>query len=335
MLSGPQEETEGGFKCILCGILDPSEKHLGEHNIQICGQGVPGSFTCKRRVDLVKHLQKCHDVQGKAQGEAIAHKWKETIKKQAWSCGFCTHLVHTFGDRLKHIATHFERGQTLDDWDTTKEIEGLLSQPGMIDAWKRQLGASLLDWEASKIIWDKQFVKGLRPRLEVGPSNAKHAAALAKAAYEARRSSGHSLNGDKPLASAPIHGALGLSPIVPTNDYDSITERAFNSDSNRDHAGYIANPAQALHYGVQALGEVPTATQSNGTFSGSSSNDDSTSIHAAWPFDPGQTWPSTADQYINPHGYGDLEHSDATTESYTWPTPARFSDKANTDDMFE
>ena len=333
MLGGPLEETKGGFKCILCGNLNPSEKHLSEHNIRICAQGLPGSFSCKRRTELVKHLEKCHDVQGKAQGEVIADKWKETTKKQAWSCGFCIHLTNTFGDRLKHIATHFERGQTLDEWDTTKVIEGLLLQPGMVNVWQTQLVASSLGCEPPGVIWEKHLVEDLQRDLEVGPSDTKHAVALAKAAYRALQSRGRLLNSDKPLAFTPNHGARESSAIVPTSDYDPITERAFNPNPNHEPSQYVANPAETLHYQVPALAGVSKMAHSHGTFPASSSNDDSTPINAPWLVDHGQTWTSAADQCVDSEEYGYQEHSDATPERCIWPTPPGFSDEADTDNM--
>ena len=333
MLGGPLEETKGGLKCILCGKLNPSEKHLSEHNIRICEQGRPGSFSCKRRTELVKHLEKCHDVQGKAQGEVIADKWKETTKKQAWSCGFCIHLTNTFGDRLKHIATHFERGQTLDEWDTTKVIEGLLLQPGMVNVCQTQLVASSLGCEPPGVIWEKHLVEDLQRDLEVGPSDTKHAVALAKAAYRALQSRGRLLNSDKPLAFTPNHGARESSAIVPTSDYDPITERAFNPNPNHEPSQYVANPAETLHYQVPALAGVSKMAHSHGTFPASSSNDDSTPINAPWLVDHGQTWTSAADQCVDSEEYGYQEHSDATPERCIWPTPPGFSDEADTDNM--
>ena len=100
MLRGPLDEIHGYVMCCLCGMSNPNEEHLSTHNTQICEQRLPGSFSCKRRVDMVKHLKNFHNVPEKAQGEAVAAKWKETTKKQAWSCGFCVDVFYTFGDRL-------------------------------------------------------------------------------------------------------------------------------------------------------------------------------------------------------------------------------------------
>ena len=327
MLGGPLELTDGGFKCILCGTLNPSEKHLDAHNIHICGQGVPGSFCCKRRADLVRHLRKIHNVQAKTHGEAIADKWKETTKKQAWSCGFCIHLAYTFGDRLKHIATHFERGQTLEVWDTTNVIEGLLSHPRMIDAWKTQLNFSLgweLGWEPPTLTWNKYAVKDLQHNLEVGPSDTKHAAALAKAAYEACQSGSNLRNVDKSLAFAPLFGAPEPSDLMSTSNHDPITERALQSNSNHDQSQFVANPAETLHYGGRPLGGVPMASSDYGTFPTSSSGG-STSIKDPWHLGSSQAWSSAVDQNTGSNMY--QQYSDATTMGHISPGSAVLSDE--------
>ncbi len=136
---------------------------------------------------MVNHLGKTHGIHTKSQGEAIALKWKYTVKKQAWSCGFCVNTFVTFNDRLSHIATeHFERGQTMDDWDATKVIQGLLQQSSMTQAWAEKL-ASLPAWEIPDIIWERNAIVDLQHDLEVGPNEEKSAVNLADAAYVACR----------------------------------------------------------------------------------------------------------------------------------------------------
>lgn len=312
MRGGPLEETEGGSKCILCGTSNPSEKHLDAHKIQKCGNRVQGSFTRKRRGDLVKHLTECHDVREKTQGEAIADKWKETSKEQAWSCGFCGQLFHIFGDRLKHIEAHFERGQTLDEWDTTKVMEGLLLQPRMVDAWKTQLAFSLC-LESSDLTWEKHVVKDLQHNLEVGPFSTKHAAALAKSAYELRQPK--FLSDDKPPDFALVHGVSG----PPTSDYDSIAERALDPYSMRYQPRTVANPSETLHSAMPALYEFPPATYDYTTFPLSEEDNG----HAPRPL---------ADQHTAFNGY--QEHGNATTGSYNWQASEMLSDEPDDDDMF-
>ena len=136
---------------------------------------------------MVNHLGKIHMIHPKSQGEAIAVKWKYTVKKQAWSCGFCGNAFVDFNDRLTHIATqHFERGQTVDDWDATKVIQGLLQQSSMTQAWAEKL-ASLPAWEVPDIIWERNAIVDLQHDLEVGPNEEKSAVNLADEAYVACR----------------------------------------------------------------------------------------------------------------------------------------------------
>ena len=328
MLGGPLELTDGGFKCILCGTMNPSEKHLEAHNNPECGQKVPGSFACKRRADLVKHLRNYHNVQAKAKGEAIADKCKQTTKRQAWSCGFCIHMTHTFGDRLKHIATHFESGQTLDMWDTSKVIEGLLSQPRMIDAWKTQLDSSM-SWESPDLIWEKHVVKDLQRHLEIGPSDSKHAAALAKAAYETCQSTMDMLNVEKSFAITPFSGALYSHDLMSAREYDPIAERSLQPKSNYDQSQYVANPAEVLHYGAPPLGGVPMGTSGYKTFPTSSLENGNSSIKDPW-LDPYQDCSSTADLYTGSNGY--QEYHNATNMGHIWPESTVFSDEQEADD---
>lgn len=326
MLRGPVDETEGCIRCSLCGTLDPTDKHLGEHNTQLCGQEVPGPFTCKRRVDLVRHLKKCHNVQEKAQGEAVADKCKKTTKKQAWSCGFCVHPFHTFGDRLKHIAKHFRDGQTLDQWNTTNVIEGLLLQPGMAKVWKKPL-----DWSLSSNIWKKDVIKDLQDDLELGPTDRVPATALVKRVYNARQPDLDVLNDHSSFNYAPIHEAPGLTALVPASDHDSMTERIVQPSSDHQQSQFV-NPAETIHNGVLALGGNLMATYDYGTQPTTFLGEDSNPNKGTWLPNPDQTESSAADPYI---GYSvNQEHSNATTERLTWSPPAMLSDDPNGTDMW-
>ena len=314
MLDGPLEETERGHKCILCGVFNPSKGHLDGHNVDTCGQGVPGSFANKRRGKLVDHLMECHNVHGKAQAQAIADRWQAMTQEQAWSCGFCTHRVHTFEERLSHIKVHFDRGQTLEEWDATKVMEGLLSQRSMDSAWKTQMAASSLDWRHLGISWEKHLIKNIQHDLEMGPSDSKHAEILAKAAYQASQFRGHSIIDEHPLAFAPVHGLQRPSAVVPSSGYHSIMERDPTPNSNHASSQYIANPAEALHHDIFAL---------DGTFSASSPAGGSNLTERS----------SAADQHTNFNGH--QEHISATTENHSWLTPLEFSDELDIDDMWE
>ena len=333
MHGGPREYTEVGPKCMLCGDLNPNKEHLDGHKIQECGTEVPGSFCCKRRVDMVRHLKKCHNVPEKARGEAVADKWRKTTDQQMWSCGFCIHLFHTFGTRLNHIAVHFEHGATLDQWNASKVIEGLLEQPRMASAWKRQLAAFPLGWDRRGITWEKHLVKDLQKHLEVGPSDTKPAEALAKAAYQACQYRGHSLIDEDPFLLAPAHELQSLNAVIPSSNYHSITERNPMPNSNHASSQYIADPAKALHYDNFAL-DGPLKTSSNyATFPASPSDGGSNAVERSRLHNPGQTCTSAADQYTDFNGY--QAHSNAAIRSHYGPTPPEFSNEPNFDEMCE
>lgn len=309
MLTGSVDKTESYVKCPLCGMSNPSEKHLGAHNTQVCGQGIPGSFSCKRRADLVKHLKRCHNVQEKAQGEAVADKWKETTEKQAWSCGFCVCLFHTFGDRLKHIAKHFEQGQTLDEWDITRVIEGLLTQPRMVNVWRMPL-----DWRFSDITWNKDAVKDLQRALELGPSDPMHAKALVEAVYSARKPDSRLLSHDRSSAFLPNHEISGTRVLGPISDHASITYQVPQLGSNHEHAQFV-EPADTILSGVPAMDWDLMATYDYGTLRGSFSDEASSSIKGPWLPSSGQEWSLAADQYIS---YSvNQEQSNAATRMHT------------------
>ena len=276
MLTGPVDETEGYLTCSFCGLSNANEEHLSAHRTHECGPGVPGSFFCKRRADLVRHTMKCHGAETKARAEAIADKWKETTKKQAWSCGFCVRFLYTFGDRLKHIAAHFERGQTLDEWDTTNVMEGLLLQPGIVNVWKRPL-----DWRSSKVVWKKDALKQLQHDLELGPSDSMPAMALVRAVHNARLSDWQSPNNDRLFTSAPNYEAQETSALSPTGAHASTTNRIFQPSSYHEPSQFV-NPAELIHNGFPALGGDRIATNHVGNWSSSFLDEGGHSMDDPW-----------------------------------------------------
>ena len=116
-----------------------------------------------------------------------------------------------------------------------------------------------MPWESPEIIWEKPLVKDVQRDLEVGPSDVKDAATLAKRAYEARKSN-WDLFSDDPKA------------IVPASDYNSIMGPQFQADSNHGPSQSVANPAETLDYSLSGLGEIPIATEDYSTFSAFSPN---------------------------------------------------------------
>ena len=174
--------------------------------------GQSQAFKCKRRDIMVKHLNMSHRITDAHQGRDLADQWRHTVKKQAWSCGFCITLFLTFQDRLRHVdIEHFRRYQSVCEWDLNKVILGLLQQPNMKMAWKTRT-ASLPPWvHHEKLAWDKTVAKDLRTTLEIGPSDEHHANTLADAAYS---------------ASVPIQGSRPQSGTTHANRHSDVTTQA-------------------------------------------------------------------------------------------------------------
>ena len=178
---GPQEAAGQYLKCAFCASLNPDDEHLGEHKASAC------TFTSKRRDLFVAHLSKCHRVHEREEGKALADSWRRNSGKRFWSCGFCVHCFSTFKDRLNHIGSkHLKQGQTLDEWNTTTLILGLLLQPGVDKAWEEKLWLHH-DRDRPHLIWEGSAMEDLQFKLEMGPSDTQSTQGLAELAYTVSR----------------------------------------------------------------------------------------------------------------------------------------------------
>ena len=186
MHRGKLESTDHGIVCAFCAITGPDESHFASHNMYACESQGGKRFSCKRRCDMVTHLDKVHGVYDRSQRETVATMWKYCIPKQAWACGFCVRTFSTFPERLKHLQAHFEHGMTLDNWDNSKVIQGLLEQPALKEAWKAKIATLGLEAETRPFVWMNTDLKDLQRRLEMGPLAAwDNPEALVDAAFTA------------------------------------------------------------------------------------------------------------------------------------------------------
>ena len=186
MHRGRLESTDHGFVCAFCGIIEPDNSHFECHNVYGCESQGGDRFSCKRRCDMVNHLDKVHGISDRTQGEAVATTWKYGNPKQAWACGFCVSTFSTFPERLKHLQAHFEHGMTLKDWDSSKVIQGLLEQPALKEGWKAKVATMLPNAQTSSFVWKNPDLKDLQQKLEEGPlAGGDNAEALVDAAFTA------------------------------------------------------------------------------------------------------------------------------------------------------
>ena len=152
----PRDITNDIDTCRLCNIISPDQAHLDSHNINLCA-GKPRRYT--RKINLVKHLE----LHGVHQGSDLADKWRVTLEKRFYSCGFCVASFTTISEQLLHVDNHFKDQEDICNWDFTKVIKGLLLQPGVSQSWHAFSAA----YESSAFSWDQSLNRDLQLRLEL------------------------------------------------------------------------------------------------------------------------------------------------------------------------
>lgn len=179
MPDGPTSNTEHGLICVLCGARNPDAKHFEEHNIAPCLSTGVTARTYTRLYQLQKHLE-CHNV---PKGSTFARGWRRGCNKQAWACGFCVAHFAKAKDRFHHIAKqHYERGEDIKTWDSSKVILGLLQQPSVHKAWTKRLKLEFPARE-NDLRWDRTPSRSLVTMLELGVRGTEDGADLATAAF--------------------------------------------------------------------------------------------------------------------------------------------------------
>ncbi|KAL2042578.1 hypothetical protein N7G274_004337 [Stereocaulon virgatum] len=187
--STPNSHPHG---CPLCNkdkimrTCDGWKRHMKEHEAiywcVYCTRFKNGkSKTYTRRVNLVKHLQDAHDI---STGGPLADKWRKSIEKKYFSCGFCISIFTSMTEQLNHIDNeHFKHWQDIHHWNGDNVIRGLLLQPGVNDVWRSVFGNAYST--SQNIIWDPSVIKSLQLQLELSEDapDALASAAVNKASW--------------------------------------------------------------------------------------------------------------------------------------------------------
>ncbi|KAM0395430.1 hypothetical protein ACHAQC_005284 [Fusarium culmorum] len=98
----------GCSNCAYCGLINPTTTHLEDHNSNSC----ENSQIYTRKDHLVQHLRCIHNVQDPPPIDS----WKVEGPPIASRCGFCDLCMETWQERAEHLASHFRKGKTMDDW---------------------------------------------------------------------------------------------------------------------------------------------------------------------------------------------------------------------------
>ena len=229
--------------CVLCGLLDPDEQHYDSHKILPCSNKGLNARSYTRKCHLINHLKN----HGVPDGSALAERWRSTVTKKFFSCGFCVACFHTHTDQLNHIdSAHYKTHQHISEWNADKIIIGLLLQPGVQKAW-RQILASHAPCNEMGFHWNPIRVKSLQLRLEKSeePSDILALAAFNESTYHGRQ--------DTQVDSLPIEGFshqdLSVSQHMPRNkapDFPVRMDLSLNQSSVYG-SGLANNSLQSFH----------------------------------------------------------------------------------------
>ena len=160
---------------------------------------------------MVAHLKNHH---GAIDAKGLAEKWRHTILKNAWSCGFCVSSFTNLTDRLRHIdKAHFSRHQHISYWNRTNVIRGLLLQAHVAEAWNNLLTSyGLTD---SAFTWNNKRADKLQEMLQKGPSPDCHATDLVKAVFDDADDPDTNVLSMKPCAPEFYDGTINAEWEIP------------------------------------------------------------------------------------------------------------------------
>lgn len=102
----------GRKHCAFCNEQDPSSEHLESHNPNACQDDPRKPRSFRRKDHLVQHLRLVHHLDTLP----LLDDWKIGNTTVPSRCGFCEHSMHTWQERVDHLAGHFRKGSTMADW---------------------------------------------------------------------------------------------------------------------------------------------------------------------------------------------------------------------------
>lgn len=109
---GGVTEENGILRCVFCSASNPDKDHLETHNYISCQEKSIQERTFYRKDHLNQHLRLMHD----AKFQPCMEKWQSSITNIESRCGFCGSVLHTWKDRVEHLAGHFRGGANMSQW---------------------------------------------------------------------------------------------------------------------------------------------------------------------------------------------------------------------------
>ncbi|KAL9489416.1 hypothetical protein ACSS6W_001693 [Trichoderma asperelloides] len=112
---GPSQTCpkQGCLACAYCGLKEPPPEHADQHVYSLCVNRPLAERTFYRKDHIRQHLSHFHDV--KFQSWSM-DGWRTAAPEIRSRCGFCGHIMESWGERIEHLADHFKGGKSMVDW---------------------------------------------------------------------------------------------------------------------------------------------------------------------------------------------------------------------------
>lgn len=200
----PRGLIEEGFRCAICSAHNPGNQHILEHNAHLCLAKEIEARTWVRKDKFVKHLIS----HGLSSNSPQVARWTRKLPNRLSGCGFCIRGFNDFNERSLHVAKHFESGCDRADWDHSKVILGLLSQPHTAMSWQSLLGERFGGQPSPQIAWSEELAPGIRNRLEEGQDSGYDLALAAFQSSSLCQKAGHEQENSHQQTYGPNEGLV-------------------------------------------------------------------------------------------------------------------------------
>ncbi|KAJ6111095.1 hypothetical protein N7486_003330 [Penicillium sp. IBT 16267x] len=158
---GGVTEENGTLRCVFCFAINPDKDHLETHNYLNCQEKSIQERTFYRKDHLNQHLRLMHN----AKFQPCMEIWQSSITSIKSRCGFCASVLHTWKDRVDHLAGHFKNGANMSQWHGDWGFE-----PYILERVENAIPPYMIDYEwRSPNPWTTVQAQGdgTTPRLSV------------------------------------------------------------------------------------------------------------------------------------------------------------------------
>ncbi|KAJ5259373.1 hypothetical protein N7478_012354 [Penicillium angulare] len=135
---GGVTEENGTLRCVFCFAINPDKDHLETHNYLNCQEKSIQERTFYRKDHLNQHLRLMHN----AKFQPCMEIWQSSITNIKSRCGFCGSTLHTWKDRVDHLAGHFKNGAGMSQWQGDWGFE-----PYILERVENAIPPYMIDYE--------------------------------------------------------------------------------------------------------------------------------------------------------------------------------------------